>query len=218
MPFTYEMIAKNETVTGKFIIDRQNVIFLFHPTSDHEKGYSPLQLRDLLAEYFGQFPITRMEGKNCGLIEGITSPNDPSHAILNHVSHYDKDTCHYHIRYNRPIDFAVIKTIFANIAEYAACFPELDKLMSVTNRSNILVTAKAYFDEMQFNSEAKKIEMQYRVGKELELNTLQCMRNAFPRPKQKTTFFHRVLQANQSVEREQTEPTKISLTTGMSRE
>ncbi|MDR3476839.1 MAG: hypothetical protein P4M14_02260 [Gammaproteobacteria bacterium] len=150
----------------QLIIDRNFVIFNFPRWN--EESTSPyaqacFRQRGILANFFDR-NFTTLNDEIPG---HVTESNE--HIINEHLSEHDKQGIHFHILYNKDVDFAKIKKIFDDIDLHASKDPSIYNVIAPPQaRAGFLEAIKGYFDQLENDPKVKQIEQEYRQEKVMQ--------------------------------------------------
>jgi hypothetical protein len=160
MPFSIEMYDKDGKATGKFIVDRNLLIFAF---VDEETCN--------LFRMFDQYIDTRcMELSS----DTFAETEDPRHDALEHVSQYDRHQFHLHYIFTKDVLFKIVKLLFDRFEDRYKRDKSLDLIMSKQCREEIVATTERYFEWLSNSPDGRVIEQQYRSMKDREFKEAEA--------------------------------------------
>lgn len=94
--------------------------------------------------------------------------DDVRHQATDHISAFDKEKYHLHLKFKRDVDWDIIRQLFEPIPPQA-----LLPCMKSEYKNHILATAYGYFAELNNEKQVKQIEEFHREEKKEELAKLQ---------------------------------------------
>lgn len=166
MPLTIEFLSPDNT-QGYVFIDRDNITFQFRPKSDSDMDQvkaitKRTKMDEILCHYAGKLFLSEIKS------DMDFAADDVRHQATDHISAFDKEKYHLHLKFKRDVDWDIIRQLFEPIPPQA-----LLPCMKSEYKNHILATAYGYFAELNNEKQVKQIEEFHREEKKEELAKLQ---------------------------------------------
>lgn len=161
MPLTIEFLSP-DNAQGYIHIDRDNLIFQFTSTSDSgpDRDDAVKKIHEMNRILTTHAKETLLHNKTKSM---DTTISEAHHLATDHISSFDKDNYHLHIKFKQDIDWEVTRQIFESIPADA-----LPPCIKSEYKDHILATAYGYFHELANNKQAQRAERDHREYKEQE--------------------------------------------------
>ncbi|MBA2709643.1 MAG: hypothetical protein H0U57_03500 [Tatlockia sp.] len=169
MPLFLEFYDEKFVDFGKFIVDR-NIITIGYPR------FSPDAFKNIrtIAEVVEKCSYYKEHR-----LEKSFDAEDPKHLSEEHLSSYDKiHLAHYHFIFKTDINYEIVKEMLHHLFSYKFNHFDIIPVSDKCIYENLDIAAN-YFDELDKNPGAVKIEQEYRDDKQLEFKKITKSLNEY---------------------------------------